>query len=115
MVPSKAVLMRPVCFKTIAELSCRLRDALRICKVLHQCVVHMPVHSALACYIWYRDPDNMQYNRQFGLLCCSVDSEYTLRSVIFFQWRHFFTCIKAHHDSVWQITRLTLPPKVHRA
>ena len=81
MVPSKAVLMRPLCFKTIAELSCRLRDALRICKVLHKCAVHMPVHSALACYIWYRDPDNMQYNRQFGLLCCSVDCEYTLRSI----------------------------------
>ena len=65
MVPSKAVLMRPLCFKTIAELSCRLRDALRIGKVLHKCAVHMPVHSALACYIWYRDPD---------IICSITDS-----------------------------------------
>ena len=36
----------------------------------------MPVHSALLhVNIWYRDPDNsMQFNRQFGLLYCSVDS-----------------------------------------
>ena len=42
MVPSKAVLMRPLCFKTIAQLSCRLTDALRICKVLHKCADSAP-------------------------------------------------------------------------